>query len=248
MTAAKCDGKERAELRAGVDKESLPTLAEFRSHMYRFFSAVCNGPLNGRLLAYLFGPDFESLVQDFASAHSMELLAEAAAHSDKDVDELRYEYNNLFIVPQGQYVTPFESVYRGARVENGKEVPGYLNGPETAAVRRAYRGLGLKLKPRKIGPADFIGMELDFMHQAAEMEREAWQAGNAARAVRLLAVQRTFFEEHLHQWAPSLCRRVMERTRSSLYKCLASLMRDFLVVEAQTLSEILESGGPPPST
>lgn len=244
MTAAKCDSIDAPELRPGVDRNALPPLAEFRRNMYRFFSAVCNGPLDGLLLEYLFGPDFATLSQGFASAHSMDLLSQAAAQGDDDLDELRYEYNNLFIVPRGQYVTPFESVYRGTRTENGKEVLGYLNGPETAAVRRAYRRLGLELAAHKIGPADFIGTEMEFMHQAAEMEGEAWQADDAARAIRLLAVQRSFFEEHLQQWAPSLCRTVMERTRSPLYTCLASLMRDFLAIEARTLSEILKAGSP----
>jgi len=220
-----------------LEPDELRFVSEFRSNMYRFFAAVYNRPLDRERVDVLCSTHFMELAEGFASAGSMAILNHAVRELDQDPDELRYEYNNLFVVPGGCYLTPYESVYRGTRIEQGKKVLGLLNGPETLEVLRSYRSMGYEMDKGKIGPPDFVGTEIEFMYRIVSMEQSGYDGNNTERSRRLLAIQKRFFEDHLNQWVPELCRALIEKTGQPLYKSLAAITIDFLEIEAQTFED-----------
>ncbi len=220
-----------------MDPDDLRFVSEFRSNMYRFFATVYNRPLDRERLDTLCSSHFMELAEGFASVDSTSILKHAVREFDHNLDELRYEYNNLFIVPGTQYLTPYESVYRGTRIENGKKVLGLLNGPETLEVLRYYQSMGYEMGQGKIGPPDYVGTEIEFMYRIISMEQSGNNRNDMERSRRFLEVQKRFFEDHLNQWVPELCRKMIEKTGQPLYKSLAAITIDFLEVEARTFGD-----------
>jgi hypothetical protein len=93
---------------AHVQKDALFASqdAESRGNMYYFLASVYLGPLNQDLVRFiiacaLFGQDTVADLKQFA----------ATADLNKDIASLKQEYMDLFAVPTGRYVTPFEDVY-----------------------------------------------------------------------------------------------------------------------------------------
>lgn len=224
-----------------IDPDESRFLSEFRLNMYRFFSSVYNRPMDREMTDMLLNSDFMELAEGFVSADSMSLLEHAVRDFDQDLDELRYEYNNLFIVPGGRYLTPYESVYRGTRIERGKKMPGLLNGPETLEVLRIYQSMGYEMDRRKIGPPDYVGTEIEFLYRMISLEQAASGEKDPERSLLYLKAQKQFFENHLYQWVPVLCQKLMERTRKPLYKSIGAITIDFLEVEARTFSDFFDS-------
>lgn len=211
--------------------------APLRADFYRLLSALFNGPATSATLAVLRTSEFRDAIRGFTSPATCGLLAVVLADS-LDLDQLRYEYNNLFMVPGGQFVTPYESVYRGSRTEGGKEVLGLLNGPETLDVRDHYRRLQVEIDPRRRAPADFVGNELEFMHLLVARERDAWQRGDEEVAQVYLRHQRDFLLDHLARWLPELCARLAAATRQPLYRAVAAMTGELVAVEAATFAEL----------
>ncbi len=226
--------------------EPMREVAPARAACYGWLAALFKGPPPPALLEWVVNPDFRVVAFEVAGA---ELSAElVAAASEADLDELRWDYNNLFLVPAGQYLTPYESVYRGRhRDARGKARLGGLNGPETAEVARFYRAWEVEVdQDRRLLP-DFAGVELDFLRLLAAREVKAWEAGDAAGARRLVDAQRTFLLDHAGRWLPELCGKMAALAGQPLYAAVARFARSFLALEEATFRDLppLAGGGSP---
>jgi len=209
----------------------MAAVVDLRASGYLWLSALFNGPPSAELIHLPGEPAFAAVVGEVAGDG---LAAELAAASGADLDELRWEYNALFRVPGGVYLTPYESVYRGRRVVEGKECLGLLNGPETVAVLRDYRSLGVELEPGQQTLPDFAGAEIDFLRLLTRREQEAWGRDDAVAAADLLARQRCFLLDHVCTWLPELCARLGERTTQPFYAAASRFARAFLALEEVT--------------
>ena len=116
-----------------------------RGQLYRFLAAGFLTPPTAEMVAPMLEDDvLEELRERFGGDAVADLIAFKQTFSG-DSDALDREYQDLFVVPLGRYVTPYEAVYRDERVIDGQVVRGLLMGPSTLAVRALYREAGLDI-------------------------------------------------------------------------------------------------------
>lgn len=222
--------------------------AQARAGMYRFLAAVYLRPptpdlirrltVGGFLeeLAALFGEETVADLKEFASG----------AHAGGNCDFLDQEYMNLFAVPTGRYVTPFEDVYRGMTVP-GMQRRGPLMGERTIAVRRIYREGGADMDRACKELPTHIGVELSFMsflceRQAATIDDE--EGRNPPQEEQKTAkvsdcyhkLQIRFLREHLNGWFPQLNQSIQANARSPFYRGMARITAAFLDYDTAGLS------------
>lgn len=90
-------------------------------------------------------------------------------------------------------------------------------------MRSAYGALSLQAPRLNRDPDDHIGLEFDFLAQSCLRALDALDAGASGDAQRLAMVGRTFWEDHVQQWAPAVLARVRDDARTSFMKGLAAL-------------------------
>ena len=147
---------------------------------------------------------------------------------------------DLFRVPLGSYVTPFEAVYRDERDVGGKKVRGLMMGPSMLKVQSMYgrAGAGLDKAGYKELP-DHISTELAFMSFLCTREYKAWTKGMEGEAKDTLNLEKEFMDEHLSKWAPLLCENIRKNTKTSFYGGMATLLENFLRIESEYLTGTL---------
>jgi TorA maturation chaperone TorD len=206
--------------------------------MYGFLSAVYLLPPNRDLLRQLTAVDFLEELATLFSCRPVAELESFASTTDpeRDSNALKQEYMDLFAVPTGRYVTPFEDVYR-AGTENGQP-GGPLLGSWAIAVIRLYREAGAMLESNCKELPTHVGVELSFMEFLCQREARALRAAHETRedteqeqtagGASYRALQIKFLRDHLSEWFPHLSRAIQARTRSALYRGLALLTDEFL--------------------
>jgi TorA maturation chaperone TorD len=217
--------------------EELQT-ARTRALVYRF--------LAGSFLAEPTGERVEALMSDRALGALREILPpevfsalERAAGAGEDLDrDIRPDFQGLFMVPAGQYTTPYGSVYMD-RVQTAEGMkPGLLMGPSTHRAMRFYRVAGLSPSPGYRDLPDFVGCELDFMRLLCEREAELLSEGGASGPAlgACRGLQRRFLGEQMVPWIPELCARVREKARTHFFRAVASLTEFFVRADFESLS------------
>jgi len=211
-----------------------------RGNMYRFLSAVYLHPPQQSLLKQVTQDAFlEELSLSF-SAEAVQPLKDLATASDPEraLPFLRQDYMNLFAVPSGRYVTPFEDVYRGASPECG-QMMGPLLGVAAIAVKRIYREAGAEMDMECRELPTHIGVELSFMSFLCESEVMALgygqgngslggENGNMLGSSRYRELQVRFLQEHLNGWFPQLAQAIQNHAQSPFYRGLALVTEEFL--------------------
>ena len=221
--------------------------AAARANMYRFLSAVYLFPVDEDLLRQLINHDFLDELSTLFGEQAVAELKAFASHAsiDEDLQHLKQEYMDLFAVPTGRYVTPFEDVYRGgvADEEKGK---GPLLGERAIAVTRAYRSAGAAMDRACKELPTHVGVELSFMSFLCEREAVATcrERSDAAtngeekkptESTRYRELQSRFLREHLTQWFPRLSARIQARSGKPFYRGLAVVTEEFLSRDASDL-------------
>jgi len=215
--------------------------------MYRFLSAVYLSPVDEELLRQLIDHDFlDELSTLFSERMVAELKAFASRASvDKDLKLLHQEFMDLFAVPTGHYVTPFEDVYCGG-VVGDKGGKGPLLGERAIAVTRAYRSAGAAMDRACMELPTHVGVELSFMsylcdREAAASSREESDATpnsgerDATDAIGFRELQARFLQEHLNEWFPRLSARIQACAGGPFYRGLAVITEEFLSRDASSL-------------
>ena len=236
--------------RDGLTRVLARQEAEARGNMYRFLAAVYLRPPNEHLLERVVDPDF---LGELSSLFGVRAVAElsrfsATARPDQELASLRQEYMDLFAVPTGRYVTPFEDVYRGGGVggEEGKPGKGPLMGKWAIAARRMYREAGAQKDESCTELPNHIGIELAFMDFLCAREAKAYSRGEGAdpqsqerpeslgpTAYHLLQIR--FLQEHLTAWFPELSVSIQANAKSRFYRWIAQITEEFLVLDTAGL-------------
>lgn len=151
---------------------------------------------------------------------------------DGSWDALDQEYQDLFTVPLGRYVTPYEAVYRDERVVDGEVVRGLLMGPSTLLIKAIYRDAGVEVADDVRELPDHIGLELGCMQVLCDAEARAREEGDVSALARAQALQRRLLQEHLQQWAPRLFERILANAPGPFYRGMVALTEAFLDQEA----------------
>jgi TorA maturation chaperone TorD len=150
-------------------------------------------------------------------------LVEFRAGFDGDYDALDQQYQDLFVVPLGRYVTPYEAVYRDERIVGDEIVRGLLMGPSTLGVRALYRAAGLEIVPELRELPDHVGLELACMGALCGAEARAWEHGDREGIRRAREIEIRLLGEHLLEWVPPLCARVRQNAGGPFYRGVAAL-------------------------
>jgi TorA maturation chaperone TorD len=136
-------------------------------------------------------------------------------NSEKQLEDLLWEYTLLFIGPYRLPCPPWESVYTS---------PKRLMMQEAAAeVQNIYRGAGLTINSGDIMP-DHIGTELNFL--SILFQRINTVVGGTNDYVK---IAEKFLNEHLMKWVPQFTHDMEEAADVLFYKALARVTRNVLV-------------------
>jgi len=204
------------------------TWAAARGNMYRFLAAAFLEPPGEPLVGPLLADGFlDELEQIFGAAPVADLRRFAAGFLG-DYNALDREFQDLFMVPLGRYVTPYEAVYRDEREVGDTRVGGLLMGPSTLAVKQLYRQVGAAISEDFKDLPDHVGLELACMEFLCAAEARAWDREDLEGARRVRGLQRRLLHEHLLQWVPALCARIRERAAGPFYRGIASLTAAYL--------------------
>ena len=157
-----------------------------------------------------------------------ELEADIAAHTleiGAYQEQLREDYNRLFVGPGPLLAPPWDSVYRS------KER--LLFGEHTLAVRAFYQSYGLKAVKQQQEPEDHIALELEFVGWLCQ---QAANASSAEEASGFIEGHKEFLVRHLLEWIPAFNEAVRKGSRTVFYDRLPVLTQAWLDYEKEAVS------------
>lgn len=238
-----------------LDNNPVASETVARANVYHFLSAVYRAPPSQEFLRNIAST---GLLEQLGPMLTGQWISErkpltVAADFEKQHSTLKQEYMDLFAVPTGRYVTPFEDVYRGIRPD-GKQERDPLLGDRAVATKVFYREAGAQMSQACKELPTHIGVELSFMaflceREAAEMGARievdpSWEQQPVAPGARDPShFQLRFLREHLNDWFPQLNLAVQAKARSPFYRCLSQLTEDFLASDMEALTSQWESRG-----
>lgn len=123
---------------------------------------------------------------------------------------------------------PYESVFREDK----------LPGESTIAVTVAYAEAGIEPPVPEAGPADHLGAELRFLALLCHREGEAWQAGDRAGAAVWIERERSFLDDHVLQWAPEHCQRLVALAQSPYHRAMFRLIARACEIDRDDVAEL----------
>jgi len=217
-----------------------------RSAMYHYLSRVYLHPPTAEMLACLMDASFIANISEIFSPQAVTELSRCANNLDPDNDLplLKQEFMDLYVVPAGRYVTPFEDVYRGVR-QDGQQEGGPLLGERAIAAKIMYRSAGARMEDECKELPNHIGVELSFMSFLCEREALSLQEQDdtiladdidmtdATEVYRLY--QLLFLQQHLNDWFPQLNLSIQAKAKTAFYKGMAQLTEDFITWDMMAL-------------
>lgn len=209
--------------------EATEEVSGIRANMYRFLASSFLEPPTEGTIDLIRDSDYLAQLGDMVSSEAYRHFSNFVER--KEFEELKIEFDNLFRIPMGQFVTPYESVYCDGREVAGESVRGLLMGPSVLEVKRLYAKGGMAISPKCPYLPDYVGVELSFMAHLCEGEEEALARGSDDEAQAFRDLGRTFFKEHIQRWVPDMCRRMAEKTTHDFFLGLAAVTRDFVEME-----------------
>lgn len=213
-------------------------LATVRENLYLFFSSVLLMPPQDNLIKQLQAPGFLIELTHYFNPLTIANLERFIQDYDGSLDKLGQEYDDLFQVPLGKYVVPYESVYRDSWELAGQKKKGLLMGPSAQAVKKIYRRAGAELDEHCAELPDHAGVELAFMHYLCQREKEAWQQSKEEEAGQWQRLEAEFVVNHLARWLPALCKNICQKTQSGFYKGIAQLIQEFILSEEKVFTDL----------
>ena len=195
-----------------------------RGNLYALLGRLLSGPPDAELLGVLReispAPEDTSLL-----AASWQMLAVSAARAD--LQQLRHEYDTLFIGLGRGEVVPYASWY----------LTGFLMEQPLAQLRGDLRALGIERQPGVHEPED---------HAAALCDTMALLITGDAPAS--LEQQQDFYGRHLESWFARFFRDLQQAPSARLYRAVGQLGEQFIGIESQAFRvAIPAAGGPLPS-
>jgi len=208
--------------------------AEARMDMYRFLATIYLQPPSEAIIRHFADKDVDDQLVSMFGESIVTPIHEMALAFDfrDDLAQLQQEYMGLFSAPAGQYVTPFEDVYRGLRLDGNQE-RGPLLGDRAVAVKIIYHSTGADLERTCTELPTHVGVELSFMNFLCEQEVKHLNQVEIEQDAEVEAGiyrqwQLKFLHEHLGDWFPQLRRAIESNARLPFYIQMAQLTQAFL--------------------
>jgi TorA maturation chaperone TorD len=222
-----------------ADRDLAHDEALTRSLIYQYLANIYLSPPGEDMLQCL---NDDSFVAALPAIFSPEMAREFEQYTEtiqpeKELPRLKQEFMDLFVVPAGRYVTPFEDVYRGLR-QDGQQEGGPLLGERAIAAKIMYRGAGALMESQCKELPSHIGVELSFMAFLCQREASSLQDNDAVALADDLDIteatdvyrlyQLLFLQQHLNDWFPQLNLSIQAKAETTFYKGLSQLTEDFI--------------------
>ena len=111
--------------------EELQSVSGMREDLYRLLSALFLGPPPDELLEKMSSEDFLASLEEIFGDQVVGFFRRFAQSGQRQRTEVEQDFDDLFLVPGGRFVTPYESAFRERRILDGQETPGLLMGKAT---------------------------------------------------------------------------------------------------------------------
>jgi TorA maturation chaperone TorD len=148
------------------------------------------------------------------------------------LEALEVEHTGLFVMGKLTKGRPYESFYMDKDRKIGARV--------TINVDKFYKSAGISFTDAQDEGADYIAIELEFMHHMCKREEEAWTEGSKKHAVGYLKFQRDFITEHLGKWVAPFCEDSLEEAKLDFFKGACHLLTEFMEIEKAEIRELVD--------
>ena len=200
--------------------------AEERSGLYGFLAAVFRAELTVPFLRRLREPGFAGPLLGAGVVFDESFLT---GSEPTVIEELAVEYALLFVGP-GKHIPPIAAYHLDQERSS-------VHGPSTEWVREYIEQTGFAYRPEHAELPDHLAVELEFMQHLSGKQARALRDGDVNEARRLWDAQRTFVTGHMVEWLPIFCDEVVANATHSFYAQMATLLRKFIALEAEELSD-----------
>ena len=234
-----------------AEADDAPNLAEMalaRRDLYRFLSAAFLAEPGPDFLAHLHDESFQAALAEWFSPTVVENFQRVAEAMDAEglSKSARLEFTNLFLVPGGHHIAPYESVFRDTREIEGREISGLLMGQSAMDVQQWYRLAALEINGDFKELPDHIGLEFHYLAYLCDREQAFGDTGDSAKQTRAREMQRDFLKAHVLSWLGDLAEKIRAKAALPLYPAIASLALEFCQNDLATVESVVgPSGGKP---
>ncbi|MBM7000158.1 molecular chaperone TorD family protein [bacterium] len=223
------------------DPAARPCIEELcgsRAGVYRMFSSLYFRELTEAQVASFARDALPALegVDERVAAGARCVRRSLARVTSGTREDLAVDYAHTFLAAGStkseRRACPFESVYTSE--------DGLLMQEARDDVYRLMLGEHLEPDPALHVPEDHLAFEFDFMAALCDRLAEAAHAGDAAEALRLLDLQRTFQRDHQLNWVDKLCDAIEGCCRTDFYRGVSQMTRAFVHMQGELLDATAE--------
>ena len=213
-------------------QSSIIPLREKEAFFSWFASLYLHAP-TARLLEPFKNPQTLSvLTHVFQDEPYHAAIKELTAYIDKaSVEDLRDEFNSLFVVPSKRsYVPAYESSFR----ERQGDEMGNLWGKTTGDVAKLYREAGYEAsKLQGVCAPDHVGIELAFIAKLCADTMQCLKNNDQEKADSIGLLRKTFLEQHLSKWIEDFSNALNASPASIFYKHLSGLTTQLVFLDVK---------------
>ncbi len=173
------------------------------------------------------------------TAEALRLFSNAADRTPEIERHARQEFMNLFKVPGGQYVTPYESVFRDEREVAGTTVRGLLMGKSAVDVLKWYQLAALDISDAYRDLPDHVGLEFSYLACLCDKEQAFAETGDKEKLKRTWEMQRDFLAAHVVTWIEQLRDAIYEKSQHPYFRAVADLAVEFARRDLSTLEDLV---------
>lgn len=222
--------------------EEMIELAKSRKEMYYFLTVAFTYQTIKDIAKMIKNKSLLSSLPD--DGEGFKLLRKFAEEKNKlpavkIQDELEIEHTGLFVVPDKNF-RPYESFYIKAGTEGLSEDLSLVGGPVTKQVEKIYKKVGAEFTKNNDEIADYIGLELEFLHILCSKEEGAWLTGEKETALKCLNLERAFLQEHVMKWVFEFCDNLYEKSKNDFFKAVALMTKEYIELEKSDINGIID--------
>ncbi len=211
----------------GTARKTATEAATARSRVYGLLATVFRAEPDADFIRHIKSPEVLGTLLGLGVDIGSQFNETPETHL---LEDLAQEFTRLFLGP-GPHISPYESIH----ADDANPTAGQLWGKQAVEVKAFIEEAGLVYDNDFHDLPDHISAELEFMQKLAEHEAQLWQDSRDDDARQCLAIERRFFEEHLGQWVPRFCEKVVVKAEMDFYKQMAILTSRVLDYERDVL-------------
>ena len=135
------------------------------------------------------------------------------------------------IIPNHSPPPPYEALW----IDNAFSATALLQ-----QISNIYLKNGFTLADDTHERFDYIGVELDYLHQLVQKEIAAREMKDVEGVRSAIECQSTFWGQHLGKWAPKYITKALEYADTDFYQGHLRMLNGFLELEKKALRHIIE--------